>query len=124
MNKEIKEKWVKALRGEGEYKGRFKQGKYQLKQPLQYGEDLYCCLGVLCELSGLGKWERNETNGYEFYLKENQVLPKEVQEWAELRASNPPIYEDGMIINHLATLNDTGATFSEIADIIEKDPNL
>jgi hypothetical protein len=44
MNKEIKEKWVKALRS-----GEYKQGTTNL-----YDKDrhTYCCLGVLAKISG------------------------------------------------------------------------
>jgi hypothetical protein len=47
LDPEIKEKWVAALRS-----GQFKQGRGSLRNGNQY-----CCLGVLCVISGLGEWE-------------------------------------------------------------------
>lgn len=44
MNKEMKEKWVEALRS-----GEYNQGKGRLRQANQYGS-YYCCLGVLRDL--------------------------------------------------------------------------
>ena len=40
MNKEIKDKWVKALRS-----GEYKQGRLYLQR-----DNLFCCLGVLCKV--------------------------------------------------------------------------
>src|ERR1044072_871955 len=42
LPKEIKEKWLKALRG-----GRYRQGTGQLKNEMNGS---YCCLGVLCQV--------------------------------------------------------------------------
>lgn len=39
-------KWIKALRS-----GRYKQGVKRLR-----GDDKFCCLGVACDISGLGSW--------------------------------------------------------------------
>lgn len=39
-------KWIKALRS-----GRYEQGISRLRT-----DDSYCCLGVACDISGLGKW--------------------------------------------------------------------
>ena len=43
MNKDIKQKWVKALRS-----GEYKQGSRFL-----HYEDKFCCLGVLCDLMNI-----------------------------------------------------------------------
>jgi hypothetical protein len=52
MNQALKSKWLTALRS-----GNYKQSKMQLKS-----DDGYCCLGVLCEVSGEGEFveEYNE----------------------------------------------------------------
>jgi hypothetical protein len=119
MNSIIKEKWLTALRS-----GKFKQGKEELRTL----EDKFCCLGVLCDIyrkeTKLGKWGKNRFNKFHFTntKKNNQkfedqgVLPLSVKQWAELPDCNPSI--DGL--HTLATLNDNGSTFQEIADIIEK----
>lgn len=51
MDPAIKEKWVKALRS-----GAYRQGSeaFRLRSP-QFGIE-YCCLGVLCEISG-SEWK-------------------------------------------------------------------
>ena len=48
MDKMWKKKWVKALRS-----GKYEQctGRLHLKG------DGYCCLGVLCDIVGAGRWE-------------------------------------------------------------------
>lgn len=47
MTKELRDKWVAALRS-----GRYKQGKYRLRDR----EGGFCPLGVLLDVSGLGEW--------------------------------------------------------------------
>lgn len=43
MDKELKAKWVEALRS-----GKYKQGRSRLKHAGRH-----CCLGVLCEVAGV-----------------------------------------------------------------------
>ena len=50
---EHRRQWVAALRS-----GRFQQGKGSLRPTA----DTYCCLGVACEISGLGKWVEIEND--------------------------------------------------------------
>lgn len=78
----------------------------------------YCCLGVLCQLSGLGKWDRYTEYRCAVGHDEN-YLPDDVQEWAGL-GKNPQVYREHGIIINLGNMNDTGSTFEEIADLIEK----
>ena len=47
MDKETKDKWVAGLRS-----GKYKQGRGMLKRNAVGGVK-HCCLGVLCEISGL-----------------------------------------------------------------------
>ena len=57
MNVEVKEKWLKALRG-----GEFKQGRERL---CDLDDNSYCCLGVLCEIAvAEGVIERTSSGGY------------------------------------------------------------
>ena len=44
------------------------------------------------------------------------VLPNNVIKWAELKDSNPDILD-----RPITVLNDNGASFEELADIIEKE---
>lgn len=45
------ENWIKALRN-----GNYENGKHQLKTTTK-DNNLFCCLGVLCDISNLGRWE-------------------------------------------------------------------
>lgn len=111
MNAAIKRRWVKALRS-----GKYKQGRGLLKQG-----DEFCCLGVLCDLhsSAMGvptlRWTK-----FDLYGREGFVLPKRVVKWAELEGTNPEFDTEEDITMVLAELNDSGQTFIQIADLIEK----
>lgn len=102
MNKDIKDKWVAALRS-----GNYQQGQGSLRT-----ENRYCCLGVLCEITGC-RW-RSEPDMFVALYKDSSTgstyIPEQLRE------------ELGMSLvdeEKLATRNDTGATFSELADVIE-----
>lgn len=129
MKKEIAKKWVKALRS-----GKYKQGKTYLKQVYYNGQAHHCCLGVLCELynntmkkKSITVWNRKKTLSTQISSKTstepNYVtfngkageLPGVVMEWAGI---NSPL--GNFEIYSLADLNDRGATFESIANIIEK----
>ena len=111
MKKEIKARWVAALRS----------GVYaQTKEKLRSG-DGYCCLGVLCDLHA------NETNtpwtpdGFSFMYKwANLVLPSDVRKWAGLTLNDPTVKVNGKQ-ESLSNMNDTHQkSFDDIADAIEK----
>jgi hypothetical protein len=112
MNKRIKARWVKALRS-----GKYKQGRTQLKMKTPDG-DLFCCLGVLCDLHS--KSTKAQWRG-ENYLDQAAALPEEVQAWSGVDkwgkvpdSGIPPLYE----------LNDgvgcKPKSFKAIATLIEK----
>ena len=105
MNKCIKEKWLRALRS-----GRYAQTNGYLHKEVN-GQDRFCCLGVLTNLYV-------EENGEpEVWNLGNIILAEEVVEWAELTDENPHVVIEGT----LASLNDSGRTFKQIANIIEKE---
>lgn len=96
MDKELKEKWIAALRG-----GDYRQGHRFL-----YKDGAYCCLGVLHELA------TGETPPTSWSSKP-QVL----------RFIDEPIEQHlGGSCAHtaLVAMNDNGKSFAEIADWIEK----
>lgn len=104
MKKDIADLWVAALRF-----GTYTQGRYRLRTATG-GLD---CLGVLCDISGLGEWI-----GKEYVKGDVSVdggLHPAVQAWAGMKTGI------GVITNNecLSRLNDDGKTFAEIADVIE-----
>jgi hypothetical protein len=112
MNYEVMKQWTEALRS-----GNYKQGKRRLRL-----NDKFCCLGVLCDISGLGEWkDRRGGFGLEkepaYYLQSYSTLPDEVMEWAGMEN------QCGLIegFASLGTLNDlVGYSFEDIANIIEE----
>ena len=115
MNPDVKKKWVAALRS-----GEYRQGTGRLRSK----DDRFCCLGVLCDLAVradvLGAPERGD--GYYLYGDEYRVsgsLPREVQAWAETDSACGRLNVEVRGFRYLDSLNDGGATFEEIADVIE-----
>ena len=111
MNPEIKAKWIEALRS-----GKYRQTKEYLKRG-----DKYCCLGVLCEVAG---FRAHKEEGRWFYAEESQCLPAAVLKKVGLRNNkgalrNRKVFR-GEACHSLADLNDAGADFNFIADVIEK----
>lgn len=117
MNPEVKRIWLEALRG-GEYG--------QARRRLRASANMYCCLGLLCELhrqtAAGGRWIDGR------YLGSDRTLPPEVVDWAELKDDNPDIpHLQGQGKATLAEFNDGRLdsnirphTFAEIADLIEQ----
>jgi len=112
MNANAK-RWVEALES-GEYK--------QTTGNLRKG-DGFCCLGVACDLSGLGKWVSNPSipiKEYETTYKEDTILPEIVKEWLGMRSHSG--YIEGYLESvptSLAFLNDQGKSFLELAKVIK-----
>lgn len=126
MKKDIKAKWVKALRS----------GKYKKTQGGLKDTKGYCCLGVLTNLyikeTKKGKWVKEGLH-YSFVGKneegEEALLPRAVQRWAGFQTSSPHLkksvevegsygktFQDSLVgIN-----DDTKKNFKFIADAIEK----
>lgn len=117
MKEEIAKLWIADLRS-----GKHEQGTGLLKRG-----DKYCCLGRLCDISGLGSFENDIDVPLDNFISTNGelnscVLPESVMEWAGIKSDNGLLYP---IPNYphcrdLTGLNDSGKTFVEIADIIEK----
>lgn len=108
---EFEKKLVEELRS-----GSKKQGRYSLKP----SKDTYCCLGVACDISGLGVWDNDDYTiiGGDIC---NALLPHEVRlklNWKTLDGMLDFLDKDLTSIS-LSSLNDIGFTFNQIADIIE-----
>lgn len=116
MDKQIKARWVEALRS-----GSYAQGRHTLRSP----RDTYCCLGVLCDLAvrdGEGEWFDLATelqDGPHWHVKDGAHgfsqtgLPRHIMNWAGVR----PAKQDTLI-----QMNDQeGSSFEEIAQYIEEE---
>jgi hypothetical protein len=146
VNKEHVRAWVAALRS-----GQYKKGAGSLVElrDEEYGTviDKYCCLGVACNISGVGKWNRDA------YVVEGTVglsgyMPTDVVEWlgvdgqvlsaadedADVLVFKTPelareYHQVGIMrilndydydLKRLSYVNDEGdTTFDQIADMIE-----
>lgn len=113
MNKDIKKKWISALRS-----GEYKQAHHRLMR-VRNEEKSYCCLGVLTDLfhkeTGKGEWILKEIPNASAgifkigHFENETVLPLEVIEWAGLTSHSPQVGEHSLVEH-----NDGG-------DILEKD---
>jgi len=129
MNPEVKEIWTDALDS-----GEYLQCQNALEHTDKAGVVKNCCLGVLCR-----KFEQHtgvklnwEEGGILFLTKDGDeektwTLPQEVADWAGLDA-NPklrPILLDNQYHENYqgkvtaSGLNDNGATFTEISQLIK-----
>lgn len=139
MNKRIKEKWINALLS-GDYD--------QTTKMLRSDQDKFCCLGVLCDIAPKtkGSWSELDHGGFAFLNSRDllpdsvvDILPDSVVEWAGLEDPSPMVeldvvqtlfpeknLEEIVVIpgyrktTALASLNDNGFTFEEIAKIIQE----
>jgi hypothetical protein len=111
MKKDVADKWVAALRS-----GQYQQGRNMLRTR----DNKYCCLGVLCDISGLGKWVDTPYIAEPGYRVSNwcveDLLSPPVQEYAGIATAG------GVLPNKhtLSDMNDDGATFEQLADLIEQ----
>ncbi len=111
MNKEIKAKWVAALRS-----GDYAQGKITLRSK----GNQFCCLGVLCNLHAQAHPKiAAKQKDSQSYMGESEILPDAVMEWSGVSTRNG-LFSDDSGLGTLASLNDAGTSFSKLAKIIEK----
>lgn len=129
--------WVAALRS-GEWQQCRNALQAKLDDPSIKG---FCCLGVACQISGLGEWYdlglfRDSTHIANDKLAEENRDPDvdpdepdqltfeeeftspDIQKWLGLRTKDGELTIDGERTS-LAALNDKGRSFPEIANIIE-----
>ena len=118
LSPSVKRKWLAALRS-----GKYKQGPGYLYNS---SKETYCCLGVLCGIEGATT--KQMAGG---------TLPDEIGMFKELVPTRSELTsaqkKNGYVnkfyafsvmykgeMTSLAALNDSGVSFNEIADIIEK----
>lgn len=130
-----------------------RSGDYQQDTGSLRTQNGFCCLGVVCDVyhreTGLGTWVEPGAHsmpdhyafvtalGTDHEYEEKAILPPDVMEWvgfkthsgrfddgrATTRASWPSIFRPRNS-DTLFELNDNGASFAEIADVIETFPGL
>lgn len=127
-------RWLAALRS-----GQYRQGENLLRQSdwLEELPDAWCCLGVACDVSGLGHWapQGPSPRGYAYVVDDDDHsqtdLPHAVREWLGLDDGAGTLTDHcqpawaGSDPHHpplsLASINDDGAfNFDQIAGIIER----
>lgn len=99
---------------------KYKQGRDRLRS----GDD-YCCHGVACDVSKLGRWEKGPGARDYSYDADGDMsqfrLPSMVMKhygWSDPDGRLTVRQRDGYFPD-LTDLNDRGFTFSQIADLIE-----
>lgn len=120
MNPEMKVAWTAKLRS-GEIR--------QARGILQEADGSMCCLGVLCEISGVGKWVDDSDDDWE---EEETFFAYEVGDYRKSAQPPKPVLDaaglsgtPAVFYNHakvgLWYLNDHyRLTFEEIADLIDE----
>lgn len=101
MQAELKAKWIAALRS-----GEFSQAKTRLRDG-----DAYCCLGVLCQVSG--GMSDSEWESYRYSFAHPTLVKAGLYGGTTLPRDS--------IAKKLADMNDMGKSFAEIADYIERE---
>lgn len=122
MDKNTKRRWLEALRG----------GEYNQTQECLKDSNGFCCLGVLADVemvkNGSSTWEENDLN-HLFMLvvdEENEIyedcyLPLTHHFGLKDRGLLPVADENYKSLEtELMKMNDSGLSFAEIADWIEK----
>lgn len=105
---EVRRRWTEALRS-----GEYQQGIRFLNK-----DGRFCCLGVLCEVSGVHK--KRHPDGETMYEGWTCILPGSMVEAAGLCSNLGDLGLNGS--PSLTELNDSNDfTFDEIADVIDLD---
>lgn len=111
MQKELKNKWISALRS-----GRYRQGDTYLRSD----SNDYCCLGVLLCASGF-RWKRSDVGGYLNGKHDDSHGGSDNH--TELTAAQLKRFGiSGAQMETLMCMNDNSKkSFKEIADYIERE---
>lgn len=96
---------IAALRSD-----RYVQGRDQLRSSDVSGKPCLCILGVACEVSGLGKWDKRPGESWNYELDDGRSYVSAAPLSVRLHFNLPP---------GIASLNDEGVSFGELADYLE-----
>lgn len=109
MDKKLKRKWVKALRS-----GQYPQSGGNLKDKFGY----YCCLGVLCDIQGAA-WTQSKNKNREGSTPriDGEIAHRNGEQYVRDKFAGGLSKAEQV---NLASKNDLGRTFPEIADYIEE----
>jgi len=117
LKTKIKNKWIIALKSK-----KYRQGTLFLNKG-----DKMCPLGVLCDISKLGKWAPiydPESKYYEYVIDDNNkgsyTIPKKVVEWGEINDILGPRLEYNGETKYLFQFNDNGIDFKTLAKLIKE----
>jgi hypothetical protein len=111
MNKEVADKWVAALRS-----GNYKQGTGELKN----GKGEFCCLGVLLDINGFKSKKTQDARNTFGDNSYGAIVDLDIRKKCGIRSAHGEFVGDDGEATFLTRLNDSGKTFNQIADIIEK----
>lgn len=118
MNSKWADKWIEALRS-----GKYIQGQGALTRLRLDKLDLDCCLGVVCKLVGGPKEVMGDVVFYGSSHEDGSYtnLPLNVVHALGMRSYSGVFAQDnyGGLGVSLTGCNDSGFTFSQIADIID-----
>lgn len=95
-----------------------RSGKYEQTRRVLKQNNAYCCLGVACDVYNTTLWKEDNT-----FLGNAYRLPNEVRDgldWEDYAGSLHITLNLTRSYCHLTHLNDKGASFSTIANVIEK----
>ena len=117
MKAELFDLWIEKLTD-----GSYEQGREALKVISDSGETQYCCLGVLCDISGEGEWV-----GFSFkprYRYEesanSEFVPDELARELGIARYGVPLARVGYYETDPAAMNDAGYSFREIAEFLKE----
>lgn len=124
MNRDVKERWVKALRS-----GKYKQAKRRLVQVkrtpvLNREKRSYCCLGVLCEIAVqdniIGPATPYAIHGGDYAYSNHETFPPpQVKEWSGFDVNSLRFEIDNESYSIVGLNDDLEWSFDQIADLIE-----
>lgn len=117
MKKEIADLWVAALRS----------GKYTQTRDRLHTRSGFCCLGVLCDISGTSEWVACENpNTYYYSDKSGRYgavsVPSDiVKEWAGLGDCSPHFKTENKALSILLEDSESNAPFLvSLADLNDR----